>query len=468
MPLVQDYPRLIYGWDTALSSLREECAQKQFEGCEVSEDLLKTLRDLDDDEPDPQVLATVQEHLTQLRPSPDFKYQQPNDLGAIRELRPQGPRKLDLNLSEQTLLDKFHGAWTGRAAGCALGKPVEIMGIQGQRGGVGRSQIKSYLQARDQWPLQNYFSGEVSASCKLSIGCPDSWRENITYMEPDDDIHYSLIALHVLETVGAGFGWQDVANVWNTCLPYNAICTAETQAILNYNLCVPRLGVQKNDVSPEFTRSFNNPYREWIGAQIRADGWAYCCAGNPELAAEFAFRDGHRTHTANGICGEMFMAAIIAAAFVESDPGKLIAIGLSEIPATCRLAEAVNEALVWVEECPGFEDFMQRLDDKYIDMSGVHTINNALVVVMSLFYGEMNPDASIATSVMAGLDTDCNGATVGSIVGINSGKQNFGGELKGPLNDTIKPLVFGFQQISMAELAARTLKVHQKITTGIT
>jgi hypothetical protein len=105
----------------------------------------------------------------------------------------------------QTLLYKYGGAWTGRAAGCALGKPTEIMGITGQPGGPRRSQTKSYLQARDQWPLQNLFSGEAFDNCNLSICFPDSWRENIAYMEPDADIHSALIAGLLLETVGAGF-----------------------------------------------------------------------------------------------------------------------------------------------------------------------------------------------------------------------------------------------------------------------
>ena len=136
------------------------------------------------------------------------------------------------------MLDKFHGAWTGRAAGCALGKPVEGMGIMGREGMIGRQAIRTYLTNRKHWPLDFYFTG-TDAGDGLKISCPQSQRENIAFMEPDDDIHYTLIALSVLEKFGGDFEWHDVANTWNTSLPYYAICTAEAQAIMNYNNAVP-------------------------------------------------------------------------------------------------------------------------------------------------------------------------------------------------------------------------------------
>ena len=118
---------------------------------------------------------------------------------------------------------------------------------------------------------------------------------------------------------------------------------------MNYNNAVPRKPLQLADgawsqstwVTSEYTSTHRNPYREWIGAQIRADGWGYACAGNPERAAEFAYRDACWTHRANGIYGEMMFAAIMAAAFVVSDPIELVNIGLSEIPQNCKLAEQV-------------------------------------------------------------------------------------------------------------------------------
>ncbi|MBW2061987.1 MAG: ADP-ribosylglycohydrolase family protein [Deltaproteobacteria bacterium] len=454
------------GWDTPVRQLKAEMVQLEYEGYPVPESIRVQVEQLHDtlDAFNEQKIQTLYTAFQNLAQDPNYNYVQPNDLRGIRRERPDGPRQLPLPLNDDELLDRFHGAWTGRACGCALGKPVERLGMVGHAGVNGRQAIRAYLQKRNQWPLDYYFSGQEKDD-GMKILFKDSWRENIAGMEPDDDINYSLIGLKVLEEKGPGFKWHDVARTWNSSLPYYAICTAETQAIMNFNLKAPRIGNEVVFPSPAFTRRYNNPYREWIGAQIRADGWAYACAGLPELAAEFAWRDAHWTHTANGIYGEMFVAAMIASAFAESDPHRLVEIGLSEIPKHCKLAEAVRYALKWVQDCPDFEAFMLRLEKDYGTLSPVHTVNNALIVVMSLFYGAMEPDRSICISVMGGLDTDCNGATTGSITGASVGRLNFGGQLAAPLNDTIRSHVIGFQTMTMEELAGRTLAVHKAVRT---
>jgi len=452
------------GWDTPVRQLKAEIVQLEYEGYLVPESIRDQIEQLHHtlDAFNDQKIQSLYTSLQNLPKNPKFNYLQPNDLKGIRRERPEGPRRLQLNLTDEALIDRFHGAWTGRACGCALGKPVERIGMMGYAAMNGRQAIKTYLENRRHWPLDFYFSGEEKDD-GIKLMFQNSWRENIAYMEPDDDINYSLIGLKVLEERGPAFKWYNVARMWNSSLPYYAICTAETQAIMNFNLKTPRLGYETVMPTPEFTRRYNNPYREWIGAQIRADTYAYACAGNPELAAEFAWRDAHWTHTANGIYGAMFIAAMIAAAFVESDPHRLVEIGLSEIPKNCRLAEAVRETLDWIHICPDFETYMERLEKNYGELSPVHTVNNALIVVMALFYGKMNPDRSICISVMGGLDTDCNGATTGSITGAARGRRDFGGQLAAPLNDTIKSSVVDMQSITMETLAARTLKVHKSV-----
>jgi ADP-ribosylglycohydrolase len=456
------------GWTTPLNLLNEELTQRADEGCVIPAALRQKIAELHP-EKDTWNYAAVEplyDALVQLAEDPVLAEREPNELAAIRALRPAGPRDLHWKPDASELHDRLHGAWTGRATGCALGKPVEGMGM-GLRQGIscGRGDIKRYLEQRGDWPLRDFFSGR-DVGDGMKICCEPSMRENIAYMEPDDDIHYSLIGLGVIEQYGPDFKWYDIARYWLAHLPYEAICTAETQAILNYMNRSARcwfpggLGV----ATPSFTRRHRNPYREWIGAQIRADGWAFCCAGKPELAAEFAYRDASWTHERNGIYGEMLFAAIQAAAFVEADPLRLVEIGLSEIPQDCRLAVDVRWLVERLPGCKDWESCMDLVDARYLKMSGVHTINNALICIMALFYGRMDTVESTTISVMAGLDTDCNGATVGSIVGASAGKSRFKNDLAGRLNDTIKPNLIDFQVVTMTELAHRTARQWHRVS----
>lgn len=453
-------------WDTPLRLLQREITQRVDEGCVIPQDLLERIRALDPDLDayELRVVDPLYAELMAVPQDPALAAAEPNDLDSIRALRPEGPRDLRYSPSEEEALDRFHGAWTGRAVGCALGKPVEGMGMSTDGTGrvIGRPLIREYLSRRGDFPLTDYFSGK-DAGDGAHLWCPASQRERIAYMEPDDDIHYTLVGLGVLEEHGPTFDWQDVGRFWLARIPIFAICTAEAQAIENLQNRSTRPGYWSCAATPEYTRRTKNPYREWIGAQIRSDGWAYVCAGKPELAAEFAYRDAHWTHERNGIYGEMMFAAMQAAAFVESDPARLVEIGLSEIPKACRLALRTRELLGWIGQLQDPEKCMERIESTFVGMSPVHTINNALICVLSLFFGEMDPDRATCAAVMAGHDTDCNGATVGSIVGAARGRVRYGGTLAERLNDTIKPAVIGFEQVSMRALAERTLRQWKRV-----
>ena len=447
---------LIAGYTSARELLREEIAELEYEGFVIPERVREAFAMLhpEADACNESAIRKIYRLLDGASRRPDWEWVEPDDLEAIRRERPSGPRRFETAFSDEELLDRYYGAWQGRSVGCALGKPVECMGMNGRQW----RDIRDYLMRRGDWPLRDYFSGRGAREGELS--CPLSQRENIRCMEPDDDIHYTLVGLRVMEKKGLDFQWSDVADCWNSHLPYNKVCTAETQAILNYNLRRPRMGgPAHNSATPAFTRRFNNPYREWIGAAIRADFWGYAVPGEPELAAALAYRDACWTHTKNGIYAEMFTAAVISAAFAESDPEKLIRIGLSEIPATSRFAEAVRASLRWHEEYPDWNSFLDKLDEAFPGMSIVHAINNLQIVVMALLYGNSTIDRNTALAVMGGMDTDCNGATVGSITGILNPESR----LAEQLHDTIEPAFIGETTCRMATLAERTLAVRKAV-----
>lgn len=489
-------------WTHPLTLLRDEVPQARDEGAEIPSDLLARIAALGSaDEWSSQLTEPLYDELDALPRDAALAAAEPDGFDEIRALRPPGPRDLGWAPDEADLVDLLHGAWTGRAAGNSLGKPVEHMSLLFKEGRpVGRALLREYLEHRGDWPLADFVSGR-DVGDGMAIMWPRSQREHIAFTEQDDDIHYTLTGLGVLEVAGPGFGWRDVAQYWLAHIPVDHICTAEAQAVMNLMNHSARVSLdgwgvaltRNNPSDPAQLARHRNPYREWIGAQIRADGWAYACAGHPELAAELAWRDACWTHTRNGIYGEMFMAALQAAAFVEHDAERLVEIGLSEIPEQSRLARVLRWTLERcadgaVDSDDGFEaavtdieahchalaagapvevrdDALPNPDVPLVPtaMRTVHTIINAALCVAALCGAGGDPDRGITRAVRCGYDTDCNGASIGSVVGAGRGRREFGGVLAPRLHDTIRPAMVGFSEVTMKELAERHATVWQQV-----
>jgi len=447
------------GWDVLAELLKEELNQRASEGCDISgwPEQLATAGN------DPARLNAVYDDLMALQVRPNFPYIEPSDLPAIRADRPDGPRRLADTLTPAGWSDKFYGAWLGRCAGCALGKPVEggpFMG--GGAGNPGWKNVQLWFEGADAWPITGYTPGRSRFGENIGIDqlwCPKSQRENIRYMESDDDIRYTVLGLTLLEEKGSGFTTWDVGKHWHSNLTYQQVCTAETQTYLNFSQVTAHMHPQPPADWPEkneWVRTFRNPYREWIGAQIRADGLAYAAAGWPERAAEFAWRDASLSHVKNGIYGEMFVAAMIAGAFVEQDNEKIIAIGLSEIPRRSRLAKDISRAVAIARRATSQLDLVERIWDSFKHYHPVHTNNNAALVAAALVFAGDDFEKAITTAVLGGWDTDCNGATVGSIMGASLGAAALPTRWTAPLNDTLYAEVNGFNPISIKECARRS------------
>ena len=251
-----------------------------------------------------------------------------------------------------------------------------------------------------------------------------STRGNIECMDRDDDMDFTVLGLLALERKGAALTSRTIANTWGAQMPFGLTYTAEKVAYRNFAL----------GIWPPHSALFRNPFREWIGAQIRADIFGYVMPGQPEKAAELAFRDASISHDKNGIYGEMFVAAMIAAAFVYDDVDDIVAAGLGEIPANCRLAECVRDTQTWCKAEADWEATWQRVSDQYGKYHGVHTINHAALVVMGLYYGSDDFEKGIIVTVRGGWDTDCTGATVGSILGARMGAKALADKWVGGFN----------------------------------
>lgn len=373
----------------------------------------------------------------------DYPYNEPNDLPSIQALRrPHGYTKT----APTDMEDKLLGAWLGRTCGCLLGKSIE---------GIRSDELIPFLQETGNFPLHRYIlrsdlNDEIRSKYQFPFDIC-AYADDGEGMPPDDDTNYTVLYQEIIEKYGRDFSPDDVAKTWLNALPKDSYCTAERVAYCNF----------VNGFRPPHSATYQNAYREWIGAQIRGDYFGYINPGNPQLAAEMAWRDGCISHVKNGIYGEMFVAAMLSVAAVTDNIRDVILGGLAEIPHTSRLYAAVMQVLAGFENGVSWDACIQTIHqqfDEHTSHGWCHTIPNAMIVAATLLYGGGDYGKSICMAVQAAFDTDCNAATVGSILGMAYGSAIIDEYWRKPINDTIHTSIFGVGTVKITDRVKMTLK----------
>ncbi|MFG3103107.1 ADP-ribosylglycohydrolase family protein [Streptomyces sp. NPDC048182] len=330
---------------------------------------------------------------------------EPTDLAAIKARCPDWPATRHTDITP----DRLEAAWLGRAAGCLLGKPVEKLPLDA---------IREIGRATGNWPLTGYFTAR-GLPADLAARHPwnrrsaaTSLAENIDGMPEDDDLNYPLLNLLLLQHHGRDFTTADVARVWLDELPAGRTFTAERLAYGNLLA----------GLEPPDTARHRNPFREWIGALIRADVHGWTNPGDPGAAAEQAHRDATLTHTANGVYAAMFTAAVVATAAAGThDVHACLAAGLTVVPPGSRLAMAVRHAVDLARAHADFDAVVDALHAAHAGHHWVHAVPNTALLAAALTHADGDFTTSIRGAVAGGLDTDSVGAAAGSVAALLAG-----------------------------------------------
>ena len=325
-------PDKMPAWELYGANLLTEHRQCLEEGKDVAafEPLIRAVFDLKDARLREELADTLHEALLQARQRPDYPFDEPSGLEAILLARPVQRPLLPEPAVGDALREKIAGAWYGRVSGCLLGKPVE---------GWRTPKLWRLLQGSGNFPLQTYIRRDDALLAELGMPADRCWIDTIKSCAPsDDDTNYTVLsAIRLVGRYGRAFTPEQAARTWLDSQPMTAYCTAERVAFRNF----------VTGILPPQSALYKNPFREWIGAQIRADYFGYINPGAPAAAAEMAWRDASISHVKNGIYGEMFVAAMLAAAAATDDIGLIIRAGLAEIPEKSRLRRDVARVLDW-------------------------------------------------------------------------------------------------------------------------
>lgn len=348
------------------------------------------------------------------------------------------------------LRERIRAAWQGRIAGCQLGKPVEVLSVA-----QGHAALTAYLERAGALPLRDYVP-VIEGTIVEQVGRA-SCRGILERSEPDDDINYTVLALLLLEEHGLALRTADVGRAWLRLLPAAATFTAERAAYRTLLECADEWFAFGAEPGFDLTECANNQYKEWIGAQIRADLYGWVCPAQPVLAADLARRDAALSHQGNGVHGAAFVAAVGAAIPGAASFEAAVDVALREIPGDAAAAEAVRLGRAQA----GSADGARVIRERYADLSPVHTVNNLALVVWALLSYPDDFAAAIGEVVAAGLDTDCNGATVGGLWGLQG--KPIPERWATPWRGRVAVSLAGLDELRLDDLVDRTCAVAERI-----
>lgn len=298
-----------------------------------------------------------------------------------------------------------------------------------------------------------------------TIGMPFEWKRqknNVEFYTQDlsgapvanDDLDIQLLWLIALEKHGFDLDANVLAYYWQSFLAMHCAEYGISRANMQCGLMPPLSGEE------------NNPFKDSCGAYIRSEIWACVFAGQPDLAARFAYEDAVLDHGGanEGVYAAIFCAVMESSAFIESDLRKLIEIGLSYIPKNCILAKAIGRAVECFDRGLTYFDAREIILQEFRGQScgvnsrfgviyniseedkkksyeegvrGFDAPSNIAFIVMALLYskGDFSDAVCIATNL--GEDTDCTAATVGAILGIVNGKSEIPQKWLAPIGNKI-------------------------------
>lgn len=262
----------------------------------------------------------------------------------------------------------------------------------------------------------------------------------------NDDITYELALLKAVEKCGKNITSADIAEQWVALVPMG--WSAEEIALANLKL----------GVFPPMSGYMNNPYREWIGAQMRGVICGQLFPGKPYEAARLAWMDGQVSHHNNGILGEVFNAVMASLAYVETDIRRIVELAIGMIPSDSEYCTVVQFAL---DECLKHQDWESAwkvCEKKYERYNWIHAYPSAAAEVVALFFGNGDFDETMHIIAICGWDVDCNAAQIATVIAT---ARNAPLDVKwtAPIGGRLDTYMRDIKQLSICELSKHTCEL---------
>lgn len=330
----------------------------------------------------------------------------------IKNVKVPKVEKIDKNSKD--FLERTYYGWLAQIVAGALGTAVE--------GYVPKNILKKF--------------GQVT----------DYVRKPNTY---NDDITYEVAFLKAIDKCGKDVTSFDIAEQWVGLVPFG--WSAEEKALANI-----RLGIM-----PPHSGKLNNPYREWIGAQMRGAVCGMIGAGDIRETIRLAYMDGEVSHHNNGIIGEIFNAVMVSLAYTNENVEDIVKQAIDLTPTDSEFYSVVKFAWDMCKKYDSWEPAWEECMEKYKIYNWIHAYPNAAAEVVALYFGEGDFDKTMNIICNAGFDVDCNAAQIATVIGIIDKEKTLAKKWTEPIGDELNTYIRANKKMSIKNLAEETVRLSK-------
>lgn len=233
-----------------------------------------------------------------------------------------------------------------------------------------------------------------------------------------DDTEFALMTAKLLIEHEGNFTSDDVVNMW-----FKYVATEDE---------LKRGGVSEVEACNNLRRGLRPPQSGMYNAYYMSDGAAMrsgpigiVCAGDPERAAELAYRDACVSHYREGIWGAQAVAVAVSLAMVDADMEEIMEAIFKLAPQDSWFCETLNRALNIVKAADGnIADAWMPLHN---ELFSTHrsTVAEALPEVFGcLMLENKSFKSGLILAGNFGRDADTIGAIAGAVLGAKYGAKN--------------------------------------------
>lgn len=233
-----------------------------------------------------------------------------------------------------------------------------------------------------------------------------------------DDTEFALMTAKLLIEHEGNFTSDDVVNMW-----FKYVATEDE---------LKRGGVSEVEACNNLRRGLRPPQSGMYNAYYMSDGAAMrsgpigiVCAGDPERAADLAYRDACVSHYREGIWGAQAVAVAVSLAMVDADMEDIMEAIFKIAPQDSWFYETLNRAMNIVKEADG--DIANAWMPLHNELFSTHrsTVAEALPEVFGcLMLENKSFKSGLILAGNFGRDADTIGAIAGAVLGAKYGAKN--------------------------------------------